>query len=108
MMANSQLFAGSQNASGRIELSSVNAQVDIGHEGAKHQQAVTVLDKSRHALLAHRPLIDADVQGMRFANHALAQQCRGDRYLSGFGESQQLVLQLKTMQFYASQNHGTL
>ena len=76
VVADGELLAGGVDGAGGIEARGVDAEVDVGHERAEHDDAIAALDVLPHVLAAHRAFIDAEVEGMVLADDGFPQHGR--------------------------------
>src|SRR5947208_345643 len=67
VVTNGKFLAGGVDGAGGVEAGGVDAQVDVGHEGAEHDEAIAALDVLADVVAAHGALVNAEVKGMLLA-----------------------------------------
>ena len=92
MVADAKLFARGVDAVGQIQLGRVDAEVDIGHECAEHQDAVAGFDVFGDFVAAEGTFVEAHVERMGFGDDAFAEHRGGHRYAGRLGEPHRFVL----------------
>ena len=103
MVSDAALLAGDVNAVAQVELGRVDAEVDVGHERAEHDDAVAGFDVLRDLVVAHAAFVEAHVERMRFGDDAFAEHRGGHRDAGLLGQLHGLFLQAEAMDFDAQQ-----
>ncbi len=89
---------------GRVEARGVDAERGVAQVGAEDQQAVALLDVPARDLVAERALVDAQEQGVRLVDDALAQGRHGDRDAGPVDEGGQVVVDAEARQLLARED----
>ena len=100
MVADGKLLAGDADGAGRVELCSVDAEVDVGHERPEHEHAIAAFHVLTHRFHPHGPLVQPEVERVLFAENGLAQD-RGGKRDAGFVDQRQgQFLEPETVDFH--------
>src|SRR5438093_13282820 len=101
MVTDAKLLAGDIDAAGGIEISSEDAEVEIGHERAEKHHAVALFDELRDLSPPHRAFVEADIERMLFWDDTFAKDRGGERDFVFLGKGENLVLQTEAVNFDA-------
>ena len=100
-------FGGRQDAALAIELGGVDAHVHVGDEGAEHEDAVAGFDVMADVGVAgHRAAVDAEVEGMVFADGGFGEEIGGDGDVELFGELDREVGDVEAVELDAGEDDG--
>ena len=98
-------FARYVDAIAEVELGRVDAEVDVGHERAEHDDAVARLDVLGDFVATERTFVQAHVERVGFGDDAFAEHRGGHRDAGCLGQSHGFFLQAEAVNFDAEQQH---
>ena len=93
VVADLQIFAGSVDTRGGIELGGEDTQVDIGEDHSQQDHAVALLDKLGDLAATQCPLVETKVERMHLADNALGEHRGRDRDTSLLGQGHRVGLE---------------
>ena len=100
-MADPQLLAVGEDGPRGVEIGGEDAEVDVGEDRAEQDEAVALLDELGHLRPSHGPLVEADVERMHLADHALGEHRGRHRDARRLGERDHVGLQPEAVQLDA-------
>ena len=93
VVADGEFLAGGGDGASGVQPGGEDAEVDIGHEGAKHNDAIARFDVATNLFPAHGAFINAHIEGMLLADDGFAEERGDDRDIGFFGQFRENILQ---------------